>query len=42
MINIQTSNKLQKYRENEKILTALPNFDVKLGYGIHVGWAIEV
>jgi len=38
---IRKSHKLEKYSHNEKILAKLPNFQVKLGYGLHVGWAIE-
>lgn len=29
------------YNKNKKLLKYLPNFKVKLGYGLHVGWAIE-
>lgn len=29
------------YNKNKKLLKHLPNFKVKLGYGLHLGWAIE-
>ncbi|CAI2384587.1 unnamed protein product [Moneuplotes crassus] len=38
---IRKSHKLERYSHNQKILEKLPNFQVKLGFGLHVGWAIE-
>lgn len=38
---IRKSHKLERYSQNKEILEKLPNFQVKLGYGLHVGWAIE-
>lgn len=38
---IRKSHKLERYSNNKQILEKLPNFQVKLGYGLHVGWAIE-
>ena len=29
------------YRENEKLNTRIPNYKVKMGFGLHIGWAIE-
>jgi len=30
-----------KYSKNKEILKQIPNFRVNMGFGIHVGWAIE-
>jgi class 3 adenylate cyclase len=38
---IRKSHKLDRYSHNKQILEKLPNFQVKLGFGLHVGWAIE-
>lgn len=38
---IRRSPKLERYSQNKQILEKLPNFQVKLGFGLHVGWAIE-
>ena len=38
---IRRSHKLDRYSQNKQILEKLPNFQVKLGFGLHVGWAIE-
>ena len=35
------SRKLLKYRSNANLLARMPDYSVKLGYGMHVGWAIE-
>ena len=29
------------YRKNEKLTDAMPGFKVKMGFGLHTGWAIE-
>ena len=37
-------NKLQtflEYRKDEKLNERMPNFAVKMGFGLHQGWAIE-
>lgn len=39
--DIRKSHKLERYSQNKQILEKLPNFQVKLGYGLHIGWAIE-
>ena len=39
--DIRKSHKLEKYSYNKEILAKLPNYQVKLGFGLHVGWAIE-
>jgi len=30
-----------KYKENKKLNERMPNYSVKMGFGLHVGWAIE-
>ena len=35
------SNKLAKYRKNIELNERLPGYCVKMGFGLHVGWAIE-
>ena len=29
------------YQKNEKILSRIPNYKVRMGFGLHIGWAIE-
>jgi hypothetical protein len=36
------SNKLHKYEHHEGLKKRMPNFHVKMGFGLHQGWAIEV
>lgn len=38
---IKRSRKLVKYSEHKGLNERMPNYSVKLGYGLHVGWAIE-
>jgi class 3 adenylate cyclase len=38
---INKSRKLNKYRSYEKLNFRMPNYSVKMGFGLHVGWAIE-
>jgi len=38
---IHRSKKLEKYRHNEGLNERLPNYSVKMGFGLHIGWAIE-
>lgn len=38
---IKKSRKLIKYRENKALQERIPNYEVKMGFGLHVGWAIE-
>lgn len=39
--NINKSRKLYKYRSYENLNARMPNYSVKMGFGLHVGWAIE-
>lgn len=32
---------LLAYRKHPKLLARIPNYQVKMGFGLHVGWAIE-
>ena len=42
MVSELNRNKtLLKYNENPSILQKLPNFKVKMGFGLHFGWGIE-
>lgn len=38
---LNKSRKTFKYREHEGLNKRMPNYSVKLGLGLHVGWAIE-
>jgi class 3 adenylate cyclase len=38
---IRKSYNLDKYRKNEELNKKMPNYQVKMGFGLHVGWAIE-
>jgi class 3 adenylate cyclase len=38
---IKKSRKLIKYKENKGLNERMPNYSVKMGFGLHVGWAIE-
>jgi class 3 adenylate cyclase len=38
---LKKSRKIHKYSLNKKLNKRLPNYSVKLGFGLHIGWAIE-
>lgn len=38
---IKRSRILFKYKENEALNSRMPNYAVKLGFGLHIGWGIE-
>ena len=38
---VKKSYKLDAYRKREDLQEKLGNYEVKLGFGMHVGWAIE-
>ena len=38
---IKTSRNLIKYREHKGLNERMPNYSVKMGFGLHLGWAIE-
>lgn len=39
--SIKTSRNLVKYKENKGLNERMPNYSVKMGFGLHLGWAIE-
>ena len=41
MAGLKKSRKLVKYLDNPGLNARLPNYSVKMGFGLHVGWAIE-
>lgn len=38
---VNKSKKMAKYREYEDLNARMPNYRVKMGFGMHAGWAIE-
>jgi hypothetical protein len=38
---ITISKRLIKYRKNPGLNQRLPNYSVKMGFGLHYGWGIE-
>lgn len=41
MIQIKKSHRLNLLKENPLVHERMPDYSVKLGYGLHLGWAIE-
>ena len=41
MAGLKKSRKMIKYKENKGLNGRLPNYSVKMGFGLHVGYAIE-
>jgi class 3 adenylate cyclase len=41
IIQINTSKVITNYRNNKKLCDRMPGYSVKMGFGLHVGWAIE-
>jgi class 3 adenylate cyclase len=41
IIQIKKSHKLAKYKKNRCLNARIPNYRVKLGFGLHVGYSIE-
>lgn len=40
--DITKAHSLQKYKQNKGLQERIPNYaGVKMGFGLHVGWAIE-
>lgn len=39
--DVEKSEKLLKYRGNKKMCEKMPNYKVKMGFGLHAGWSIE-
>jgi class 3 adenylate cyclase len=38
---LKRARKLVKYSNHQGLNARMPGFEVKMGYGLHVGWAIE-
>ena len=38
---IHTNKKIVKYKNNSKLNARMPGYSVKMGFGLHFGWAIE-
>jgi class 3 adenylate cyclase len=38
---IKTAQNLDKYKKNKGLNARMPNYSVKMGFGLHSGWAIE-
>lgn len=36
------SVKLEEYKKHKGLNSRIPNYNVSMGFGLHVGWAIEV
>ncbi len=41
IVEIAVSRQLDVWRYDPKILARMPEFNVKLGFGLHLGWAVE-
>lgn len=41
LIELKRSKRLNKYSNNLKLKKKIPGFEVKMGFGLHMGWAIE-
>ena len=41
MVKLNKDPSVLKYRSNAKLLKRMPGYQVKLGLGLHLGWAIE-
>ena len=41
MVKINKDPSVLKYRSNAKLVKRMPGYQVKLGLGLHLGWAIE-
>lgn len=41
MAKVHKDPNVLKYRTYQKLLQRMPNYEVKMGFGMHMGWAIE-
>lgn len=39
--SVTSSPKLHKYKIHQGLNQRIPNYSVKMGFGLHLGWAIE-
>lgn len=36
------SKKLEEYKKHKELNARMPNYKVDMGFGLHIGWGIEV
>jgi len=41
IVGTNMSVKLDEYKNNRDLNARIPNYNVSMGFGLHVGWAIE-
>jgi class 3 adenylate cyclase len=41
MVGLKKARSLVKYSKHQGLNARMPGYEVKLGYGLHLGWAIE-
>lgn len=41
LIELKRSKRLNKYSNNLRLKKKIPGFEIKMGFGLHLGWAIE-
>ena len=41
VVDIEINARLNKWNKHAKILKVLPGYKITMGFGLHVGWAIE-
>ena len=41
MAKVNKDPEMLKYRRNPKLLARMPGYEVKMGFGLHLGWSIE-
>lgn len=41
MAKVNKDPEMLKYRKNPKLLARMPGYEVKMGFGLHLGWSIE-
>jgi class 3 adenylate cyclase len=41
IVKINKDSAVLEYRKDARLLKGIPNYQVKMGFGLHIGWAIE-
>lgn len=41
IVKIHKDPAILEYRKEKKLQTGIPGYQVKMGFGLHIGWAIE-
>ena len=41
IVKIHKDPAILEYRKDKRLLEGLANYQVKMGFGLHIGWAIE-